>query len=95
MNRQALLTRDLMQHREHQAETIAFARRNVPQIVRAALAGIAMQQRPSRIRGASDTPAPAPRWLVYTLAVSWSLTMTVVAWELATKLIPWLREMLS
>jgi len=27
MNRQALLTRDLMQHREHQAEAAAFGRR--------------------------------------------------------------------
>jgi len=95
VNRQALLTRDLMQHREHQAEAIAFARRNVPQIVRAELAGIAVQQHPSWIRGASDKPASAPRWLVYTLAVGWSLTMTVVAWELATKVLPVVRGWLS
>ena len=95
MNRQALLTRDLMQHREHQAETAAFTRRNVPQIVRSELAGIAVQQRPSWVRRTSNKPAPAPRWLVYTLAVGWSLTMTVVAWELATKLIPWLRGVLA
>ena len=87
MIRQTLLTR------EHQAEAIAFARRNVPQIVRAELAGIAVQQRPSWIRRTPDKPAP--RWLVYTLAVGWSLTMTVVAWELVTKVLPVVRGWLA
>ena len=37
----------------------------------------------------------APRWLVYTLAVGWSLTMTVVAWELVTKVLPVVRGWLA